>query len=67
MACGREHRRAAGVSRRVPPQQGRRPSWAQVMRGIDLLNRHGVEWNALAVVNDFNGDYPLDFYHFLRI
>lgn len=36
------------------------------MRGIDLLNRHGVEWNALAVVNDFNGDYPLDFYHFLR-
>lgn len=46
--------------------KGGRPSWAQVMRGIDLLNRHGVEWNALAVVNDFNGDYPLDFYHFFK-
>lgn len=43
-----------------------RPSFTQVMRGIHLLNRHGVEWNALAVVNDFNGDYPLDFYHFFK-
>jgi uncharacterized protein len=25
-----------------------------------------VEWNALAVVNDFNADYPLDFYHFFK-
>ena len=36
------------------------------MHGINLLNRHGVEWNALAVVNDFNADYPLDFYHFFK-
>ena len=36
------------------------------MRGINLLNKHGVEWNAMAVVNDFNGDYPLDFYHFFK-
>ena len=36
------------------------------MQGIRLLNKHGVEWNALAVVNDFNGDYPLDFYHFFK-
>lgn len=42
------------------------PSWAKVMRGIDLLNRYGVEWNALAVVNDFNADYPLDFYRFFK-
>ena len=42
------------------------PSWAKVMKGIDLLNKHGVEWNALAVVNDFNADYPLDFYHFFK-
>ncbi len=46
-------------------RQGR-PSFVQVMRGIELLNRHGVEWNAMAVVNDFNGDYPLDFYHFFK-
>ena len=24
------------------------------------------EWNAMAVVNDFNADYPLDFYHFFK-
>ena len=39
------------------------PSFQKVMKGIRLLNKHGVEWNALAVVNDFNVDYPLDFYH----
>lgn len=43
-----------------------RPSWREVMRGIRLLNRYEVEWNAMAVVNDYNGDYPLDFYHFFK-
>lgn len=43
-----------------------KPSFRQVMKGIELLNKHGVEWNALAVVNDFNADYPLDFYHFFK-
>lgn len=42
------------------------PSFRKVMNGIDLLRKHGVEWNALAVVNDFNGDYPLEFYHFFK-
>ena len=42
------------------------PSFHKVMQGIRLLNKHGVEWNALAVVNDFNADYPLDFYHFFK-
>lgn len=42
------------------------PSWAKVIRGIRLLNKHHVEWNAMAVVNDFNADYPLDFYHFFK-
>lgn len=28
------------------------------MRGIDLLNKHRVEWNAMAVVNDVNGECP---------
>lgn len=41
-------------------------SFAQTMRGIRLMQRHGVEWNALAVVNDYNGDYPEDFYDFFR-
>lgn len=42
------------------------PSFYKVMKGINLLNKHGVEWNAMAVVNDFNADYPLDFYHFFK-
>ena len=42
------------------------PSFQKVMKGIRLLNKHGVQWNALAVVNDFNADYPLDFYHFFK-
>lgn len=42
------------------------PSFVKVMRGINLLKKHGVEWNAMAVVNDYNADYPLDFYRFFR-
>lgn len=42
------------------------PSFNKVMQGIKLLNKHGVEWNAMAVVNDFNADYPLDFYNFFK-
>lgn len=43
-----------------------KPSFVQVMNGIKLLNKHQVEWNAMAVVNDYNADYPLDFYHFFK-
>ena len=43
-----------------------KPSFARVMKGIELLKRYKVEWNALAVVNDFNGDYPLEFYRFFK-
>ena len=41
-------------------------SFHKVMNGINLLNKHQVEWNAMAVVNDFNADYPLDFYRFFK-
>lgn len=43
-----------------------KPTWAKVMRGIKLLKKHGVEWNGMAVVNDFNADYPLEFYNFFK-
>ncbi|MBR6366771.1 MAG: anaerobic sulfatase-maturation protein [Bacteroidaceae bacterium] len=43
-----------------------KPSWHEVMKGIRLLQKHGVEWNALAVVNDFNADYPKEFYRFFK-
>ncbi len=37
-----------------------------VMHGIRLLQKHGVEWNAMGVVNDYNGDHPLEVYHFYK-
>ena len=41
-------------------------SWHDVMRGIGLLQRHGVEWNAMATVNAANVEYPVLFYEFFR-
>ncbi len=41
-------------------------SWERVMRGIDMLNRYGVEWNAMAVVNSLNVRFPHEFYHFFK-
>ena len=46
--------------------RGGQPTFAKVMRGIELLKKHGVEWNGMAVVNDYNSDYPLEFYHFFK-
>jgi uncharacterized protein len=43
-----------------------RPSFLQVMRGISLLKKHGVEYNVMGVVNDYNVDYPLEFYEFFK-
>ena len=42
------------------------PSWQKVMHGIELLKKHHVEWNAMAVVNVYNADHPLEFYHFFK-
>lgn len=43
-----------------------RPSFHRVMKGIELLKKHGVEFNCMAVVNDYNVDYPLEFYRFFK-
>ena len=43
-----------------------RPSWRDAMRGIRLLQKHGVEWNAMAVVNCLNAEHPLEFYRFFK-
>ena len=42
------------------------PSWQKVMHGIELLKKHHVEWNAMAVVNAYNADHPLEFYKFFK-
>ena len=43
-----------------------KPSWKKVMLGIKLLKKHGVEWNAMAVVNAYNANHPLEFYRFFK-
>ena len=41
-------------------------SWQKVMHGIELLKMHHVEWNAMTVVNAYNADHPLEFFHFFK-
>lgn len=42
------------------------PTHRQVMKGIEMLERHGVQWNAMATVNRLNADHPAAFYRFFR-
>ena len=49
--------------RKTPTGNG---TWEKVMHGINLLKKHHVEWNAMAVVNAYNATRPLDFYHFFK-
>jgi uncharacterized protein len=46
--------------------KGGKPTFAKVMRGLRLLQKHAVEYNVLTTVNRINADYPLDVYRFLR-
>ena len=48
------------------PSPHRAPSFDAVLRGIRLLQRHGVEWNAMATVNAANVGHPVAFYRFFR-
>lgn len=41
-------------------------SFDSVMRGIGLLTRHGVQWNAMATVNSLNAGSPAEFYRFFK-
>ena len=46
--------------------KGGGPTHDKVMRGLRLLQKHGVEYNILVAVNRTNADYPLEVYRFLR-
>ena len=46
-------------------KQGR-PTFDRVMRGLRLLQKHGVDYNILTTVNRVNADHPLEIYKFLR-
>jgi uncharacterized protein len=46
-------------------KQGR-PTFDLVMRGMDLLKKHQVQFNNLVVVNRMNQGHPLEVYNFLK-
>jgi uncharacterized protein len=46
--------------------KGGRPTFDRVMRGLRLLQEHGVDYNVLTTINRFNADHPLEVYRFLR-
>ena len=44
----------------------RQPTFDLVMRGLDLLKKHGVQFNTLTVVHRGNSQKPLEVYRFLQ-
>ena len=70
----REHDFLVGVSIDGPAHlrdtyrvdKGGEPTFHRVMRGLDVLRRYDVSWNALVTVNAANADHGRDVYRFLR-
>jgi uncharacterized protein len=70
----REHDILVGVSIDGPRamhdayrvDKGGKPTFDRVLRGLDVLRRHDVDWNALTTVNAANGDHGREVYRFLR-
>ncbi len=54
------------VHDRYRVRRDREPSFDQVMRGLEILQRHGVAYNTLTCVHAGNARRPLDVYRFLR-
>jgi serine-type anaerobic sulfatase-maturating enzyme len=46
--------------------KGGQPTFDRVMRGIETLKRHQVEFNTLTTVHRANADSPLEVYRFLK-
>ncbi len=69
-----EHHFLVGISIDGPPElhdryrvdKKGRPTYDRVVRGLDLLKQHGVDWNVLCTVNAANQHAPLDVYRFFR-
>jgi uncharacterized protein len=70
----KENNFLVGLSLDGPPRlhnvyrvdKGGAPTFDRVMRGLRLLQKHGVEYNLLVTVNRLTGDYPREIYQFLR-
>jgi len=46
--------------------KGGKPTFDRVIRGLDVLRAHGVDWNVLTTVHAVNGDHGRQVYRFLR-
>ncbi len=46
--------------------KGGKPTFDKVYRALKLLQKHGVEFNILCVVNRINADHPLEVYRFFK-
>lgn len=46
--------------------KGQKPTFDAVIRGLNALKRHQVEFNTLTVVNRTNSQHPLEVYRFLK-
>jgi uncharacterized protein len=70
----KQHDFLIGVSVDGPPHlhdafrvdKGGAPTFERVLRGINLLKKHGVEFNILTTLHAANADHPLAVYRFLR-
>ena len=70
----KEHNFLVGISIDGPRQlhdayrvnKGGQGSFDQVMRGLEYLKKHQVDFNILCTVHAANQDHPLDIYQFFR-
>ncbi len=70
----REHRFLVGISIDGPAalhdvyrvDKKGNATFAKVRRGLELLERHRIEWNVLCTVNAANQDHGLEVYRFFR-
>jgi len=63
-----------GISIDGPPEmhdayrvdKGGKPTSNRVLRGLDVLKRHAVDWNVLTTIHAVNGDHGREVYRYLR-
>lgn len=70
----KEHNFLIGISIDGPEElhdryrldKGGHGTFSKVLKAIELLKKHQVEFNTLTVINNINADYPLEVYRFLK-
>ncbi len=56
----------AAMHDRYRVDKGGQPTFKRVIRGLNTLKKHGVEFNTLTVVQRHNSQHPLEVYRFLK-